>query len=222
MVYWGVSRIATFRMTCLIYWPTTQNLPTVSIFQALHYDTKENHKRLKFFWTAFTGMFCFEVFPSYIFPLLNGINIVCLSTQHVSSSAQNVITNLFGGTNGNEGLGLLSISLDWQYIGSTYVSRPLVQQANSWIGYGLCYVIIMAIYYSNGWNSKEFPMLSTSLYSQNGTRYNQQAVFGSTFTLNQTALDIIGLPALTGSNAYANLTANLAVRLVFCCALYWK
>lgn len=55
-------------------------------------------------------------------------------------------------------------------------------------------------------------MLSTSLFSQNGTRYNQRAVFGTTFTLNDTALAEIGLPALTGSNAWASLTANLAVR----------
>lgn len=63
-------------------------------------------------------MFFFEVIPSYIFPLLNGVNIFCLATQHVSPGAQNVITNLFGGTDGNEGLGFLSISFDWQYIGS--------------------------------------------------------------------------------------------------------
>ena len=41
-------------------------------------------------------------------------------------------------------------------------------------------------------------MLSTSLYSQNGSRYDQAAVFGSTFQLNDTALEIVGLPALTG------------------------
>lgn len=42
-------------------------------------------------------------------------------------------------------------------------------------------------------------MLSTSLFAQNGTTYPQSAVFGSTFTLNQTALDEVGLPALTGA-----------------------
>lgn len=41
-------------------------------------------------------------------------------------------------------------------------------------------------------------MLSTSLFASNGTRYPQKDVFGSTFTLNQTALNEIGLPALTG------------------------
>ena len=59
--------------------------------------------------------------------------------------------------------------------------------------------------------SLAFPMLSTSIFSSNGSVYEQSAVFDSQFQLNQTALDIIGLPALTGSNAWANLTSNLAV-----------
>ena len=56
-------------------------------------------------------------------------------------------------------------------------------------------------------------MLSTSIFSSNGSIYDQFAVFGSQSELNQTALDIVGLPALTGSNAWANLTSNLAVGL---------
>lgn len=54
-------------------------------------------------------------------------------------------------------------------------------------------------------------MLSTSIFSANGSVYHQSAVFGTTFQLNQTALEEVGLPALTGSNAWHNLTANLAV-----------
>lgn len=105
-----------------------QNLPSVSIFQAMHFDGSENKGRIKLFWVAFTGMFCYEVIPSYIFPLLNGISIICLATQKASPGALNVITNLFGGTDGNEGLGLLSISLDWQYITSQFMCLPLTQQ----------------------------------------------------------------------------------------------
>ena len=62
--------------------------------------------------------------------------------------------------------------------------------------------------------SLAFPMLSTSIFSSNGSIYDQSAVFDSQFQLNQTALNVIGLPALTGSNALANLTSNLAVSLL--------
>jgi hypothetical protein len=57
-------------------------------------------------------------------------------------------------------------------------------------------------------------MLSTSIFSSNGSIYKQSAVFDSQFQLNKTALDIIGLPALTGSNAWTNLSQNLAVSLL--------
>ena len=32
------------------------------------------------------------------------------------------------------------------------MSLPLVQQANTWVGYCFCYIAIAAIYYSNTWN----------------------------------------------------------------------
>jgi hypothetical protein len=66
-------------------------------------------------------MFCYEVIPSYMFPLLNGVNVFCLASQRAAASVQNVFTNVFGGAMSNEGLGLLSIGLDWQYIESTSV-----------------------------------------------------------------------------------------------------
>ena len=54
-------------------------------------------------------------------------------------------------------------------------------------------------------------MLSTSIFSSNGSIYKQSAVFGSTFQLNQTALNEVGLPHMTGSNVWVNITNNLAV-----------
>ena len=111
-------------------------------------------------------------------------------------------------------------------------SNAAAQQfvANTWVGLLLSYIVVMVIYYTNTWNvssssqrnsldlfrvlqSLAFPMLSTSIFSSDGSIYNQSAVFDSQFQLNRTALDIIGLPALTGSNAWANLTSNLAVSL---------
>jgi len=90
------------------------------VILALHFDTAANHKRVKLFWKAFGGMFLYEIIPAYMFPLLNGVNVVCLASQKASSKTRDIITNLFGGTDGNEGLGLLSISFDWQYISSAY------------------------------------------------------------------------------------------------------
>lgn len=57
-------------------------------------------------------------------------------------------------------------------------------------------------------------MLSTSIFSSNGSVYNQSSVFGTTFQLNQTALSEVGLPHLTGSNVWVNISNNLAVSTV--------
>ncbi|KAH9972971.1 oligopeptide transporter [Lactifluus volemus] len=216
----GLLRPLTVYPSEMVYW---FNLPTVSIFQALHFDTTANHKRVRLFWIAFAAMFIYEILPSYIFPLLNGLNIFCLTSQHASPGVQNVFTNIFGGANANEGLGLFSLGFDWQYIGSVFMSLPLIQQVNSWVGIALSYVVIAAIYYSNTWNESSFPMLSTSIFSSNGSVYDQSAVFtGRNFELNQTALNEVGLPALTGSNAWAGLAGSLAIGgLIAHCIFFW-
>ncbi|KZV59208.1 hypothetical protein PENSPDRAFT_724355 [Peniophora sp. CONT] len=66
-------------------------------------------------------------------------------------------------------------------------------------------------------------MLSTSIFNANGTRYSQSVVFtGPNQSLNQTALDEIGLPSLTGSNAWNNLMANVSIGgLVAHCIFFW-
>ncbi|KZV65129.1 oligopeptide transporter [Peniophora sp. CONT] len=204
----------------MVFW---QNLPTVAVYQTLHRDTVNNSKRVKFFWIAFALMFCYEIIPSYIFPLLNGFSVICLASQGANSGALNVITNLFGGAEGNEGLGILNLSFDWQYIGSKYMSLPLTQQANRWVGYLISYIAIASIYYSNTWEAKSLPMISTSLFFPNGTRYKQASVFtGSGVSLNVTALEEIGLPEMTGSNAWYNLCMNLAIGGLFAhCVCFW-
>ncbi|KAF8610390.1 oligopeptide transporter [Ceratobasidium sp. AG-I] len=216
----GLLRPLTVFPSEMVYWA---NLPTVTTFQALHWDKTATSKRLQLFWTAFGGMAVYEIFPQYIFPLLNGFSVFCLASQKASDNVREVFTNIFGGISGNEGLGLLSLSFDWQYIGSTYMSLPLIQQGNSWIGYGICYVAILGIYYSNTWSAQSFPMLSTSIFGSNGKRYNQTAVFGPTFTLNETALNAYGLPHLTGSNAWGNMTACWSIGgLIAHCLLFWR
>ncbi|EPQ56339.1 oligopeptide transporter [Gloeophyllum trabeum ATCC 11539] len=221
----GILRPLTVYPSEMVYWG---NMPTVSIFQALHFDTAFNHSRLKLFWTAFGVMFVYELIPAYIFPVLNGVSVFCLSahwaqqTGRINQKTVDAFTNVFGGANANEGLGLLSLSFDWQYIGANFMSWPLTQQANSWVGIALCYIIFIAIYYSNTWNSLSFPIISTSLFAPNGSVWHQSAVFGTTFQLNQTALDEVGLPNLTGSTAWYYLTSNLAIGgLIAHCVCFW-
>jgi OPT oligopeptide transporter protein len=45
-------------------------------------------------------------------PILGGVSIFCLAMPN-----NLFVTNLFGGSMANEGLGILALSFDWQFIG---------------------------------------------------------------------------------------------------------
>lgn len=96
-----------------VYW---SNLPTVKTLQGLHWQDLKNSKPLRWFWYSFIGMFFYEFFPAYIFPWLNSVSIPCLAAMHTTGDKAAVLTNLFGGSLNNEGLGLFSLSFDWQYV----------------------------------------------------------------------------------------------------------
>ena len=116
-------------------WPI--NLPINSLLETLHRDKKETSQRLKIFWIVFTVMFFWEIIPEWMFPLLQGVSIFCLANKHSM-----VFTNLFGGSQGNEGLGFLSVSFDWQYIAglNSPLWIPLQTLTNSCTGYMLCII----------------------------------------------------------------------------------
>lgn len=90
-------------------WPI--NLPISTLLETLHRDKAETKQRLKIFYILFFTMFVWETIPEYIFPLLTGFSIFCLAKRDSL-----VFTNLFGGANGNEGLGFLNVCFDWNYI----------------------------------------------------------------------------------------------------------
>jgi hypothetical protein len=69
---------------------------------------------------------------------------------------------------------------------------------------------MLGIYYSNAWDSKSLPFMSTHLLQDNGTRYPIDQVFDGGI-LNETALNTYGIPSLSGSFAYAMFMANAAV-----------
>ncbi|EAU89574.2 peptide transporter MTD1 [Coprinopsis cinerea okayama7 len=158
------------------------------------------------FWTTFI----YEIFPAYIFPLLNGINIFCLASQTSTSQIlQDAFTSLFGGASGNEGLGLFSVSFDWQFIGSSFQ------------GYALCYCATMGIYYSNIWNAFNLPILATTIFSPNGTVYDHTAIMDENFNIIPEAIREQGAPGLTGSFLWANIASNLGVGSLIAHALWF-
>ncbi|KAJ6000217.1 hypothetical protein N7481_000626 [Penicillium waksmanii] len=214
----GIMRPIAVWHTEAVYWST---LPTVKTLQGLHWQQVKDSKPLRYFWYAFAGMSVYEIFPAYVFPWLNSISIPCLAAQKATGNTAGVLTNLFGGATNNEGLGLFSVSLDWQYLTSFQTSLPLKLQLHQLAGLGACFVAMLGIYYGNGWNSRSLPFMSTRLLSANGTAYPVSSVFPGGI-LDEAALLEQGIPKLTGTFAFAMLMANAAIgALIVHCILFW-
>ncbi|KAL2283928.1 hypothetical protein FJTKL_09680 [Diaporthe vaccinii] len=214
----GVMRPIAVWHVDAVYWST---LPTVKTLQGLHWQDLKNSKPLRYFWYSFGGMFAYEWFPAYMFPWLNSVSIPCLAAMKATGSKAAVLTNLFGGSINNEGIGLFSLSFDWQYITSFNTSLPLKLQVHAAVGYLVCFAAMLGIYYTNAWESKSLPFMSTTLRTDDGGKYPISEVFTGG-VLNQTALAENGLPRLTGSFAYAMFMANAAIgALVLHCFLFW-
>ncbi|KAK4140253.1 OPT oligopeptide transporter [Dichotomopilus funicola] len=214
----GIMRPIAVWHVDAVYWST---LPTVKTLQGLHWQEVKNSKPLRWFWYSFVGMFFYEFFPAYIWPWLNAVSIPCLAAMHATGEKAAILTNLFGGSINNEGLGWFSLSFDWQYITSFQTSLPLALQAHAAIGFIVCFAAMLGIYYNNAWEAKSQPFMSTQLRSQDGGKYPITKVF-SGGVLDQDALQQYGIPRLSGSFAYAMFMANAAIgALVAHCIFFW-
>jgi len=91
-------------------------------------------------------------------------------------------------------------------------SLPLPLQAHVAVGYLVCFAAMLGIYYTNAWDAKSYPFMSTRLQSQDGGSYPTTEVFVDG-VLNQEALEKHGIPRLTGTFAYSMFMANAAVSL---------
>lgn len=215
----GVLRKSLVYPTKML-WPGV--LPLNSLIETLHRDKAEMKKKFNLFWVIFGVVAVWEVFPQYIMPMLTGISIFCLANRKSL-----VFTNIFGGTQGNEGMGLLSLSFDWQYIGTSAFFLPMITLVNSFIGFILCMALFMGLYYGNVWRALDFPFLAQQLFSQNSTAehfaiYNQTLILDARSELNVTALNEQGLPFFAATNAAGLLTTNLGVSSTIVHMLLWN
>ncbi|KAG1858095.1 OPT oligopeptide transporter protein-domain-containing protein [Suillus subluteus] len=182
-------------------------LPLLSMFDALYEGGMTARKKLRVFYIVFTAIFFWELLPEWIFPLLTGLSIMCLAAPNNAA-----VSRVFGGTDGNEGLGLLSFCFDWQYIspGVNPMTIPLKAQLSSFLGYLLCMVVFVAVYYNNIWKAQNFPFLSQLLFYENGTQYNQTLILNSNYQVDPTLLAEQGIPYYSSTWIVYLLSSNLA------------
>ncbi|CEQ40884.1 SPOSA6832_02564 [Sporobolomyces salmonicolor] len=221
----GLTRSFTVFPTYIVY---PNLVPTVNLFDALHRDKDVNaqKKRLRMFWIVFIVIFCWEWIPEFVAPTLTGISIFCLARRNSAW-----FTRIFGGSNGNEGLGMFSFCFDWNYVGSGSsclsslflaigtdrlpaglgggslgaLFTPFTTQVSQYIGVGLCCILSCA------WNAQNFPFLSQELFYENGTTYDQSLILNPDYSLNETGLAEQGIPWYAPTNAVYYLGCNLAI-----------
>ncbi|KAF2399029.1 OPT superfamily oligopeptide transporter [Trichodelitschia bisporula] len=199
------------------------NLPTASLLESLHRDRKKSGKRMKVFYIAFAVLFCWQAFPQYIAPIMAGVSVFCLSMRH-----NLFVTNMFGGSMANEGLGTLSLSFDWTMISAhgNPLWVPFQTIMNSLLGYLLAIGCFMGLYYSNIWNARKYPFLSPNLFSDKSTAkkyvtYNQTAILNSQWTVDKARLEKVGLPWLSSSHALGMTTQNIAIMATVTHMIVW-
>jgi OPT family oligopeptide transporter len=200
------------------------NLPMNSLLEALHGDKVLAKKQLKVFYIGFVVLFFWEIIPEWIMPILVGVSVLCFANKNSL-----VFTNFFGGSNGNEGMGIFGISFDWQYIANpSPLWYPFQTLFNSFVGYVLCICVFAGIYYGNIWRSRDFPFLSQVMFSQDSNstsyvQYNQTAVLDpDTWAVDWDAVQTIGFPFFTGTFAIYLLASNLSITSTFTHLLLWN
>ncbi|KAJ3496103.1 hypothetical protein NLG97_g2909 [Lecanicillium saksenae] len=202
-------------------WPA--NLPINSMLERLHSRSPSNRKPLRIFLWVFMGIFFWEIIPQWICPVLTGVSIFCLANRKST-----VFTNIFGGAEGNEGLGLLSICLDWQYIsgGSSPLYFPVSSLISQGIGITGCIILFAGVYYADIWNAQKFPFLSQLIFSDTSTadnpvQWNQTAAIGPDGKIDMAAIGELGLPSFSASNVLNILLTNMCIAAAVTHLILW-
>ncbi|KAF5391029.1 hypothetical protein D9757_003990 [Collybiopsis confluens] len=200
----------------ICFWPTA--ITPANMFQALHFDGGLSSKRTKVFWLLFAAVFCYEIIPQWIFPVLTGVSVFCLIDQ-----SHDTMRNIFGGASNNEGMGLLAVCFDWNLITSACLYTPLWTQINENIGICLTYILMSAVYYGDIWHGKRFPFMSQAIFDYDGNLYNQTAILTNN-VFDPEKFTAIGPAYFSATNALYFITANLAMgaTLVHCLLFYHK
>ncbi|KAF9917394.1 hypothetical protein FBU30_000774 [Linnemannia zychae] len=192
-------------------WPST--LVTASLFRSLHAQRNEdNHgrmSRMKYFILVATGSFIYYWIPGLMFPTIGYIAWICWINP------KNVVLSQLTGSNG---LGIGVISLDWS--AASYYIGPLVTpwfaQVNILVGFILvAWIMVPWAYYTNLWDSKNYPIVTAVLYKANGSEYDKSLVLDAQGHLdeqlyvNYGPLRMDSFFALTYGVGFAGLTATI-------------
>ncbi|EEF39639.1 oligopeptide transporter 1 [Ricinus communis] len=152
-----------------MWWPA--DLVQVSLFRALHEKEKRPRKgltRLQFFAIVFVASFAYYIIPGYLFPSISALSFVCWIWK------DSVLAQQIG--SGLNGLGIGSFGVDWSSVASflgSPLAVPFFAIANTMLGFVMVlYIIVPIAYWSNAFEAKKYPILSSHTFDSDGQTYN--------------------------------------------------
>ncbi|KAJ3331689.1 hypothetical protein HDU76_002491 [Blyttiomyces sp. JEL0837] len=185
----GLCRRYLVRPVAMI-WPN--NLSTIALLNSLHVSSNSDGKggmsRYRFFWLVATCMAVYQIFPSYIMPLLSAVSILCYIAQTTNNPQ---LTRMMGSAQPGGGLGMLSFTFDWSIISAhAPITTPLWALLNQFCGmWFFLWVLVPILWSQNAFSndqlmgtdprdgpngSRRFPLgqalNSPQLFLKNGTR----------------------------------------------------
>ncbi|KAI8450733.1 OPT oligopeptide transporter protein-domain-containing protein [Phakopsora pachyrhizi] len=169
-------------------------LPSVALIKSLANKDKVANDQLKFFKKSFWAISIYEFFPSYLTPALQAISPWCLTFPKSQS-----VTQIFGGSQNLEGLGLFSMSFDFAIVGAGSLYTPLDTQITQWIAALISIFLFMAGYRFNWFGSglgNNFPLFSADLITSSGKKYNLTSAVFPNGTENLASVEGLGIPMM--------------------------
>lgn len=187
-------------------WPSS--LVTIALNSAFHDTDRESAQvlgplksiwkmsRIKFFMWGFTLMFFYFWLPNYLFAALSYFSWMAWIAPENGHLGR--ITGSYSG------LGLNPIpSFDWNII--TYVIDPLMvpfySTFNVFLGAFFSMFIIIAIYYTNTWNTAYLPINSNRTFDHFGKRYKVASIIDESGIFDGAKYEAYSPPFLSAGNA---------------------
>ncbi|CAK5266492.1 unnamed protein product [Mycena citricolor] len=154
------------------------NLSIIALNRAFHHEKATvangwSMTRMRWFLYCFGSMFVYFWFPDYIFQALSYFNwITWIAPNNVHLAAI---------TGSVSGLGLNPIpTFDWNQL--TYFLDPLINPfyttMNTFVGTMITFPVIVAIWYTNTWNTGYLPINSNRVFDNTGNFYNVSRAVG--------------------------------------------
>ncbi|KAH7855094.1 hypothetical protein Vadar_021166 [Vaccinium darrowii] len=191
-----------------MWWPT--ELVDVAFYRTWHDDIDRLLGNIsnKFFFMIFFGLsFIYQTIVGFFFQSLSYLSPLCWVWKN------SVVAQIIGA--GKKGLGFLSFGMDWASLNTSMgdpLATPIVVILNLLFGYLITLVAILSLYWSNAFETRKFPMMSTEPYDAYGHPYNISRVLHNNGTFNEvgyrdysnvhwTAFSIVTYSQLLGSLA---------------------